>query len=238
MHRMVRIDHNGLASTLVSAMNIGNFPGSGNAFDALRQFTRRPKRVERCEMCSAEVGSDHPHLLELAHRRLVCVCGACAVLFSGQGGSKFKRVPRRVRLLDDFRLSSAQWDELRIPINMAFFFRNSLDDKVVVMYPSPAGATESLLPMDAWQEIAEQNRSLDALEPDVEALLVNRVGESRGLTPAEYYLLPIDECYKLVGLIRTHWRGFSGGAEVWQEIGQFFEHLRAMAGVPVRAQNA
>lgn len=219
-------------------MTVGNLPGSDSAFEALRQFARRPRRVEQCEMCSAEVSADHTHLMELMHRRLVCVCGACAVLFSGQGGTKYKRVPRRVRLLDDFSMTSGQWEELRIPINMAFFFRSSLEDRVMAMYPSPAGATESLLPLDAWRDIAEQNPVLDGMEPDVEALLANRVGESRGVTPAEYYLLPIDECYKLVGLIRTHWRGFSGGTEVWQEIGQFFTHLRSIAEVARKEPDA
>ena len=42
----------------------------------------------------------------------------------------------------------------------------------------------------------------------------------------EYYLLPMDECYKLVGLIRTHWKGLSGGTEVWQQIGEFFKNLK------------
>jgi hypothetical protein len=57
--------------------------------------------------------------------------------------------------------------------------------------------------------------------PDVEALLVNRVGAAR-----DYFIVPIDECYKLVGLIRLHWRGLSGGAVVWGEIGRFFDELR------------
>ena len=60
-------------------------------------------------------------------------------------------------------------------------------------------------------------------------LLVNRVGHARGSSPAEYYLVPIDECYKLVGLIRTHWRGLSGGTEVWREIGAFFAALKKRA---------
>ena len=55
------------------------------------------------------------------------------------------------------------------------------------------------------------------MEPDVEALLINRVGPAR-----EYFLAPIDECYRLVGLIRLHWRGLSGGTEVWKEIQGFF----------------
>jgi hypothetical protein len=109
-----------------------------------------------------------------------------------------------------------------VPINLAFFYRDCAADKVLAMYPSPAGATESLLTLESWQEIVAQNPDLQTMEPDVEALLVNRIGDS-----AEYYLVPIDECYRLVGIIRMHWRGLSGGTEVWKEIHQFFDDLRA-----------
>ena len=62
---------------------------------------------------------------------------------------------------------------------------------MTAMYPSPAGATESLLPLTAWTTLVADNPVLGQLEPDVEALLVNRVGESR-----EYFLAPIDACYE------------------------------------------
>jgi hypothetical protein len=65
------------------------------------------------------------------------------------------------------------------------------------------------------------NPVLEGMEQDVEALLVNRIRGAR-----EHFLVPIDECYSLVGLIRMRWRGLSGGREVWEEIGQFFEELR------------
>ncbi len=111
-----------------------------------------------------------------------------------------------------------------IPIQMAFFFNSTVTKKIVAVYPSPAGATESLLDLDAWDEIVRDNSILKQMEPDVEALLVNRVGNRR-----EYYLVPIDECYKLVGLIRLHWQGLSGGTEVWKEIGRFFAALNDKA---------
>jgi uncharacterized protein DUF5947 len=95
----------------------------------------------------------------------------------------------------------------------------------------PAGATESLLTLDAWDALAADNPALRALEPDIEALLVNRLGRKR-----DSYRVSIDECYKLVGLIRTHWRGLSGGAEAWDEIGRYFEGLderaRPTGGTP------
>jgi hypothetical protein len=201
-----------------------------SAFAALRQFARKRTAVERCEMCSLELPVEHKHLVEPANRKLICACDACAILFEGQSGTKYKRVPRRVLFLRDFQLTDGQWDGLMVPIEMAFFFRSMPHGKVIALYPSPAGPTESLLSLDTWAEIAEMNPILSEMEADVAALLVNRVGHARGSSRAEYYLVPIDECYKLVGLIRTHWRGLSGGTEVWREIGAFFAALKKRAG--------
>lgn len=144
---------------------------------------------------------------------------------------KYKRVPRRVLALPDFHLGDAQWESLMVPISMAFFFRSTPDQRVIALYPSPAGATESQLPLDTWKDLEEANPVLQRMEADVEALLVNRVGYARGVAAPDYYVLPIDECYKLVGLIRAHWRGLSGGTEVWQEIGNFFSGLKERATV-------
>jgi Family of unknown function (DUF5947) len=200
-----------------------------NAFATLRRFARKPQPEEKCELCSAALGPEHPHLVELLARKLVCACDACALLFDSAAVRKYKRVPRRLQLLESFRITDLQWDRLLLPINMAFFFLSSIDGKVIALYPSPAGAVESLLSLDSWNEIVRENPQLDGMEADVEALLVNRVGHVRGSAPAEYYIAPIDECYKLVGLIRSHWRGLSGGTEVWQEIARFFTELRQKA---------
>jgi len=209
-------------------MSSGHFSESAGGFGVLRQFARRPRAVERCELCSVDLRPDHPHLIELAQRKLLCACDACALLFSGPA-TKYKRVPRRIQALPHFHLTDAEWNGLMVPINMAFFFKNSLEQRVIAMYPSPAGATESLLALESWNNIAACNPALNAMEPDVEALLVNRLGYSRGYSAPEYYLLPIDECYKLVGLIRAYWKGLSGGTEVWQQIGEFFKNVKERA---------
>jgi hypothetical protein len=208
------------------------------AFAALRQFTRSPRPLERCELCSAGLAQEHPHLVEISLRRIVCACEACATLFDGMTGGKYKRVARRAQFLADFQMTDARWDDLLIPINMAFFFRSSTEDRMVTLYPSPAGAVESQLRLDAWDEIMQQNRVLRNLRPDIEALLVNRVGHAHELSRAEYYIAPIDECYRLVGLIRANWKGLSGGAEVWGEIGRFFSDLRSRADVVSGESNA
>jgi hypothetical protein len=210
-------------------------PGIEQAFGALRQFTRSRRSssepLEHCELCSAGLAREHPHLVELTTRNIICACDACALLFDNAAVGKYKRVSRRALRLAELEMTDAQWDGLLIPINMAFFFRSSLEHRVVALYPSPAGAVESLLPMEAWREIEESHKALLQLKPDIEALLVNRVGHAHGLSQAEYYIAPIDDCYRLVGLIRMHWKGLSGGTEVWTEIGRFFSELRGRADV-------
>jgi hypothetical protein len=201
------------------------------SFATLRKFARPRLPVERCELCSSALGHEHPHLLELASRQIVCACEACSTLFDGMTGGRYKRVSRRAWCLTNFQISDGEWDQLLIPINMAFFFYSSVHGRMITLYPSPAGAVESLLPLDAWAEIVKNNPVLNKLEPDIEALLVNRVGHAHGSAPAEYFFAPIDDCYRLVGLIRTHWKGLSGGNEVWLEIAGFFSALRARADI-------
>jgi hypothetical protein len=203
-------------------------PPKNASFATLRRFVRDRASAERCELCSVEVPSEHEHLVVPANRQLLCACQACALLFSakaGEGAVRYRRVPKRIRFLVNFRLTEAQWESLRLPINLAFFFHSTPAGKVVALYPSPAGPTESLLPLEAWDEIVRDNPLLSEMEPDAEALLVDRVGREG----AGYYLAPIDECYKLVGLIRAHWRGLSGGATVWDEIARFLAELKRRA---------
>ncbi len=214
-----------------------------SALTALRRFARAEgtagKPVEKCELCSMPLPAEHQHLIDLRTRRLTCCCQACVLLFSGGQNGAYRRVPQTIQYLPDFRLSDAQWDGLLVPINLAFFYRTEGKEgekgkedgrkgdsgktggRVIAVYPSPAGPVESLLELDAWQGIVDDNPRLRRLQPEVEALLVNRLSGGHF-----YYVVPIDQCYRLSGLIRLNWRGLSGGSEVWEEVGWFFQWLK------------
>ncbi|MEP7121200.1 MAG: DUF5947 family protein [Byssovorax sp.] len=192
---------------------------------------RLPRREitpgERCDLCSLAIADEHPHLIDPAARALVCVCDACAMLFHDpRPDARYVRVPRRGRSLDDLRITDAQWDALGVPVHLAFFFRSSRTDRVIALYPSPAGAMESLLPLGAWDEIAAQNPALRTMAPDVEALLVHRVGDAR-----RHLLAPIDRCFELTGMIRRHRTSILGSARSGAdlEIEGFLQRLREEA---------
>ncbi len=212
----------------------GQAKPSKNALSVLRGLARKPQPREVCELCGVAVGSGHSHVLEPSNGRILCACEACAILFSYRTDSgKFLRIPRAATHLGNFRISDADWSALLLPIDLAFFLNSSTAGRVVAYYPSPAGSTESLLNLDAWAGLARDNPELERMSADVEALLVNRTRGRR-----DYFIAPIDECYKLTGIIRTHWRGLSGGDEVWQEIGDFFTGLHERALEPQEATHA
>jgi hypothetical protein len=188
--------------------------------------------VEKCEMCAEPIGEVHGHVANLEDRHILCTCRPCMLLFTHAGAGterrptdgadspirRFQAVPERYRYDPDFAMSEGDWDELAIPVRMAFFFRNTGMGRTVAFYPSPAGATESELSLDAWVRILAANPAVADVQPDVEALLIDRKSGA--------YLVPIDVCYELVGLVRLYWKGFDGGEEAWSAINGFFAALR------------
>jgi hypothetical protein len=193
----------------------------------LRRFLE-PKTVtrpgERCEMCGASIDDEHAHVVNVETRSIQCACRACYLLFTnpGAGGGKRRAVPSRFRHDPAFALSRQVWESAGIPVSMAFVFVNSTSDTAVAFYPSPAGATESMLSPEVWREVLNANPDFADIAADVEALLI--VAEDERF---EAFLVPIDVCYELVGLVRTHWKGFDGGDEARRHIDAFYDRLRS-----------
>ena len=182
--------------------------------------------AERCEMCREVLDGRHGHVVEVEQRSIVCACRACYLLFLSEGaaGGKYRSVPERVRHDPDTPLDDADWNELQIPVAMAFFFVNSSLGRVVAGYPSPGGMTECELDLAAWDRLVAAYPLFAAMTPDVEAVFVNRA-EPGG----EVFLLPIDQCYSLVGELRLRWQGFDGGAEAHAALASFLDGLRSSA---------
>ena len=175
--------------------------------------------AERCDICNTSLPDDHRHLLHLEERRIVCSCEACWALHSGD--AEYRPAGLRTMWLDGFDCDEEMWGLFQIPIGLAFFMRSTVSGGVVAFYPSPAGATESELDLGAWDALVARNPVLEDLDPDAEALIVNRTSE-----PPQYAIAPIDECYRLVGLIKTRWEGISGGAALERAVPDFFDALR------------
>lgn len=198
--------------------------GSG-PLEVLERFRRpRPRPGERCELCSVEIDEAHAHLVDVSSRSLLCACRPCYLLFlpGGASSGRYKAVPDRVVALPGTAVTRATWEELQIPVGIAFFFFSTLTAAVHGFYPGPAGATESLLPLDLWDRLRAAEPAIGSMENDVEALLVraDRSGE-----PAAF-VVPIDACYELVGYLRMQWKGFDGGSEARQTIDDFFTGVR------------
>jgi Family of unknown function (DUF5947) len=208
---------------------------------ALRQFTQERKPVssttpvERCELCNEAISSRHRHLLDLSNHSVICSCNACSLLFGREGaaGGKYRLLPQQYLFLPDFHITDEQWDAFMIPVNMVYIFRSSTAGRVMAFYPSPVGATESLLNLESWEELVADNPILNDLKPDVEALLINRVKNAN-----QYYIVPMDACFQLVGLIRVSWKGLGGGEQVWKSINDFFSDVRAKSQTVRGVRNA
>jgi len=192
-----------------------------------------PAPGEICEMCGESLDRAHPHVADLTGRGILCCCRACGMLFTSPvaGRGRYRTIPDRWLADPGFVLSEAEWDRFQIPVRLAFFFRNSVQDRVVALYPGPGGATESELPLDAWDDLLADSALGQALSPDVEALIIDR-GE-RGES-ASCHLVPIDACYELVGRLRLGWSGFDGGPQARAEIASFLamvsDRSRPLAG--------
>jgi hypothetical protein len=201
---------------------------SGSALAGLRRIiNERPAPVvgERCEMCAEPITDGHRHVVDLESRALMCTCRGCYLLFTAEDAQlRYRAVPDRYLSFPDVTLDARQYDELEIPVGLAFLFNSSVLNRTVAFNPGPAGATESELPLEAWNRVVEANPQLSVVRADVEALLLR--GTDRG-SEFSCHLVPIDACYALVGQLRQLWRGFDGGTEAHQAMEDFFAEIAA-----------
>ena len=186
---------------------------------ALRRFVQS-QPVGRCELCAVAIAESHLHLLEPANGRLLCACLACAHSAGARPQGRFGWFPAGSRRCPSS--ASAKANGMRSACRSTW--------PGCFTAPQPGGRLRSTpvrparrnrwWPPDAWAALVARNPVLSDLESDVEGLLVNRISGRRG-----YYRVPIDRCYELVGLIRTQWRGWSGGDAAWHAIDEYFTRL-------------
>ena len=202
-------------------------PGALSVLSRIRAGRPEPPAYERCDMCGAPRADDHPHVVNIASRSLMCTCRPCYLLFTHDDAElAYRAVPDRYLSFET--IPAPVWDELQLPVGTAFLFLNSTLGRVVAFYPGPAGATESELSLQAWERVVAAVPGLSTLKPDVEAVLVHTAAQT------EAFLVPIDVCYELVGHLRMLWRGFDGGQEVRERLADFFAHLQEKCRPAVR----
>jgi hypothetical protein len=215
----------------VSTLRPGGAPNAA-VVSGLRRLSRARDPVaapapaptgSRCDLCETTIDEEHRHLLQMTEHRILCVCEPCWAMRAGD--PELRPTGTRVAVLNGFDLSDELWSGLQIPIGLAFFFRTAAGG-VVAFYPSPAGATESELDLDAWNDLVAANAVLEGLEPEVEALIVDRISDEHAAA-----IVPIDRCYELVGAIKASWQGISGGTAVEDAVGAFFAGLGARRSV-------
>lgn len=210
---------------------------------------RRPTPAvgERCEMCGEPIGDEHSHVVNLNSRVLMCTCRPCTLLFDYQHAElRYKAVPSRYLSFPTVRIPTAVWDDLQIPVGLVFLFRNSALDRMVAFYPGPAGATESELPLGAWDQVLTSYPELDGASPDVEAFILRAPthggaigGHDDDGTGVSVHLVPIDSCYELIGRLRQVWRGFDGGQQARAHLDAYFADLtRRSRPAPARTAAA
>ncbi|MGH3095876.1 MAG: DUF5947 family protein [Streptosporangiales bacterium] len=181
-----------------------------------RAGAQRAAAAEHCDLCSDPVRHEHRHVFDSERREVMCACQACSLLFAQDAASRghFRLLPQR-----RVRLPRVSTKVIGAPVGLAFFVKGK-DGDVLAHYPSPLGTTDWEVDQEAWQEVAEQRPELATLQPEVEALLVNTARDTY-----EHWIVPLDDCFRLVAVVREHWRGLSGGDRVWEEIKRFFAEL-------------
>jgi hypothetical protein len=185
---------------------------------------RRSARQERCELCGTPVAAGHCHVVDTGRRGLLCSCRACFLLFTGcpTGGARYRAVPERYLWDPGCPIAHLDWRGLGIPARFAFFVR--CGTRVAACQPGPAGAAETTLPAGLWAELVAAHPLLATAEPDVEAIVFR--GRAWG---TDCFLVPVDVCYRLAGVVRRYGTGRDGGPEMHERVGELFAEIEQRA---------
>jgi uncharacterized protein DUF5947 len=196
---------------------------------ALRRVIGRQREhtaeAERCDMCNVAIPGRHRHVLDVPSAELLCTCQPCTLLFEREAAGR-----GHYRLVPDHRQRLGELDphELGVPVGLVFFVKQR-DGSVVAHYPSPVGVTRWDIDAAMWRGLEERWDAVRDMAAGVQALLVNTVRGAR-----EQWVVPIDDCYRLVALVRREWVGLSGGSTVWPQVQRFFDGLGSRPGSPLR----
>ncbi|MGK5545862.1 DUF5947 family protein [Streptomyces sp. URMC 127] len=193
-------------------------PGTGG-----RRGAGPAGEADLCDLCGVPAEDGHRHLYDAERAEALCACRACALLFTREaaGRGHYLLIPER-----RVRLAPLPTEGLGVPVGLAFFVRRA-GGEVTAHYPSPAGATRWDVDPENWRAAEERCPLLDTLVPEVEALLVNT---ARGRQ--DHWITPVDDCFRLVALVRREWRGLSGGDRIRPAIERFFTDLAERGGGP------
>jgi hypothetical protein len=188
-----------------------------------RQISDQPDLTEdHCDFCGRRLLPDHRHFLERPSKKILCACDHCTS--AHHAGGPYDLIPRRYEWLEDLVMPESLWLEFMIPVNIAFFVHDRETDTIITFYPGPVGATFSQLQIGAWQKLVQNNPDRLYLLPDLEAFIVNRLDAT-----AEYFIAPIDWCYRLVGVMRLHRKGIFGGREAQDAVRNIIQELKSTA---------
>lgn len=193
---------------------------------ALERVVRRPRarpaeEAQRCDLCGLALPDRHRHVLDEQQGELMCTCRACTLLFQrdAAGRGHYRLVPEGRTRLPEF-----PGEELGVPVGLVFVVPHE-DGTATAHYPSPMGTTEHQIEPAVWAAVRQRRPEVAAMTPEVEALLLDTARGAR-----ERWLVPIDDCFRLVALVRREWQGLSGGSRVWPEIQGFFDRLAGPDG--------
>lgn len=170
------------------------------AIERLQAFVRAPQ-PSHCDVCGDALPQEHVHLSIHGQRALRCACVACG---SAAHTGGWQRVDTHLWPVD-LSIENTLWMSLGIPINLAFLLHRPGDADPVALFPSPAGLTETPLPMAGWQAVLSAGAERLQLGA-TQAILAWRLS-----SPHRYYVASLDVCYEIAGLLRVHWRGLAGG---------------------------